>query len=368
LRRIRRFRCRRNALRLLAVVTWIALSFGLIGCQDDSAKLFQVRIITFGTLVDISIWGAEPELARRAAHTLEQDFNYENDAWYAWRPGALARLNEHLASGSWFAAAPSMLPLIEAGQRLSRASGGLFNPAIGRLIELWGFQRTPPPDHPPAAEAVAALVQQHPSMDDISIQGDRLRCTNAAVKLDLGGYAKGYALDLAVRRLRKMGIENAIINAGGDLRAIGLHGGRPWRIGIRDPRTGGVLASIEVSGDESVMTSGDYQRFFEYQGQRYSHILDPRTGYPAQGTESATVIDGNATQGDAAATALFVAGPEQWPQVAKSMGIRYVLLVDSAGMVHMTPEMAARVHFEVAPRPRVAISVPLGPAPGVGTP
>jgi thiamine biosynthesis lipoprotein len=354
--------------RLPAVFTWIVLSVGVVGCQDDSAKLFHERIITFGTLVDISVWGAAPELARRAANTLEQDFNYENDAWYAWRPGALARLNEHLGSGSWFTAEPSMLTLIELGRTFSRASGGLFDPAIGRLVELWGFQRTPPPDHPPAAEAVAALVAQHPSMDDISIQGDRLRCTNVAVKLDLGGYAKGYALDLAVRRLRKMGIENAIINAGGDLRAIGSRGGRPWRIGIRDPRTGGVLASIEVSGDESIMTSGDYERFFEYRGRRYSHILDPRTGYPAQGTESATVIDGNATQGDAAATALFVAGPERWPQVARNMGIRYVLLVDSAGMVHMTPEMAARVHFEVAPPPRVAISGPLGAAPGGGTP
>ena len=117
-----------------------------------------------------------------------------------------------------------------------------------------------------------------------------------------------------------------------------------------------MLASLEVQGDESVFTSGDYERYYEYQGKRYHHILDPRTGYPSQGATSVTVIHDNGAEADAAATALMVAGPKDWYEVARHMGIKYVMLVDDEGVVHMNPAMAARVHFEGAQPPKVILS------------
>ena len=335
-----------------------ALAMVLSACEPPAEGLYQERVLTFGTLVDISIWGAPRSLAAQASRTLAEDFNYENDAWYAWRPGALARFNQLLQTTLPFSANPSVLPLVKLSQTLSRGSEGLFNPAIGELIELWGFHRTPAPDHPPAAQAIAELVSRHPSMDDVEVDGIRVRSRNPAVKLDFGGFAKGYALDLAIAHLRRLGISNAIINAGGDLRAIGRRGDRPWRVGIRQPRGPGIMATVTVDGDESVLTSGDYERFFEYQGRRYHHILDPRTGYPATGARSVTVIHSEATTADAAATALFVAGPDSWYPLARRMGIRYVLMVDSEGTVHMNPEMAKRVHFVEKP-PQIILSEPL---------
>ena len=154
-------------------------------------------------------------------------------------------------------------------------------------------------------------------------------------------------------------VENAIINAGGDLRVIGQHGNRPWRIGIRHPRESRILASIEVSGDTSVFTSGDYERFFEVDGQRYHHIIDPRTGYPASSTTSVTIIHSNAATADAAATALFVAGPDQWPSTARNMGIRYVMLIDKQGTIHMNPAMQSRIHFEPGLDAQISLSAPL---------
>ena len=163
--------------------------------------------------------------------------------------------------------------------------------------------------------------------------------------LDLGGFAKGVAVQRAVDLLLAQGIEHAIVNAGGDLRAVGRHGDRPWRVGVRDTRGPGVLALIEIAGDESVFTSGDYERYFMHEGRRYHHILDPRTGYPARGLASVTVIHPDAGLADAAATALFVAGPGEWPGVASALGTDMVMVVTDDGGIEMSPAMEPRIRF-----------------------
>jgi thiamine biosynthesis lipoprotein len=178
------------------------------------------------------------------------------------------------------------------------------------------------------------------------------------VQLDFGAVGKGYGVDLAIDRLKSMGISNAIVNAGGDLRAIGSRAGNPWRIAIRDPDGGGIFALLSVTGDESVFTSGNYERNFTWEGKLYSHIIDPRTGYPAQGTASVTVIHSNATTADAAATALFVAGPKNWHRIAKQMGIKYVLLIDEQGVAYMNPAMRDRIKLQKTPK-KIVISDPL---------
>jgi len=136
-----------------------------------------------------------------------------------------------------------------------------------------------------------------------------------------------------------------VINAGGDLSVIGQHKDRAWNIGIRDPRANKILASVEVKNDESVFTSGDYERLYFYRGKRYHHILDPRTGYPTQDARSVTVIHADAGLADAAATALFVAGSKHWQKTAKKMGLKYVMLIDANGDIHITPAMQLRIKF-----------------------
>lgn len=341
---------KRISLLLLAAV----LAVG--ACSPVDEPLFQTRLLAFGTLVDLSIWGASPEQAERAAEALSRDLNYMNETWHAWRPSTLSALNGQLASGKTFRADPAVLPLVRQSRALAEASGELFDPAIGKLIALWGFHSDEPHGPPPDPRSVAQLVAQHPTMRDIHIDGDTLRCDNPAVQLDFGGFAKGYGVDRMIEKLQAMGIRNAIVNAGGDLRAIGRHGERPWHIGIQHPRAGGVLASLETDGDDSVFTSGDYERYYVHEGRRFHHIIDPRTGFPAEGASSVTVIHDNGAEADAAATALLVAGPAQWYRVAKSMGIKYVMLVDAGGDVHMNPAMATRVHFEVEPIPHVILS------------
>lgn len=333
----------------------LALVFALSACQRAPELFHERRILAFGTLIDVSLWGVDQTTADQAFQVLEADFSYMHDTWHAWRPSTLTRINDLLASGARFTAAPSVLPLIKLSTRLSDLSQGLFNPAIGRLIRLWGFQSDELPSTPPDPARIAELVKQHPRMDDIHVDGIFLQCGNPAVQLDFGGFAKGYGVDRAVERLRELGIDNGVVNAGGDLRAFGRRGDRPWRIGIRHPRQPGPIAYLDVKGDESIFTSGDYERYFEYQGHRYHHIIDPRTGYPATGSSSATVIYSDATTADAAATALFVAGPKDWPAISRSLGLDQVMLIATDGTVYMTPAMEARIHFTVSPPPPVII-------------
>ncbi len=298
--------------------------------------------------------------AARASEQVEQDLLTLQTRWHAWQPGALSDINEQLATLQVFNPDPDMLPLLQEAHRLSKLSRGLFNPVIGQLIAQWGFHDNPLPIGTlPDSDSIAALVAQAPTVEDISLTDTQLVTRNPAVRYDLGAFAKGYAIDRAIEQLREFGIENAIINAGGDLRAIGQHGDRPWRIGIRQPRKSGILASIEINGDTSVFTSGDYERFFEVDGKRYHHIIDPRSGYPADRTISVTVVHDNAATADAAATALFVAGPEDWVEIARSMHIELVMLIDSSGVIHMSPAMQSRIHFEPDSSAEIKLSEPL---------
>lgn len=330
-----------------------------VSCSRQ-APVYHEQILSFGTLIDVKFWGVDENTGRRAANAITEDFEYMHFAWHAWNPGPLSRINELLPSGNAFTVAPSVMPLIQQAKTLSQQSQGKFNPAIGHLIHLWGFASDDAPKGPPpAAKDIDALLAKNPTMADIELQGIQIRSNNPAVRLDFGGFAKGYGVDKVIEHLRELGIKNAVVNAGGDLRAIGRHGDRPWRIGIRNPRGEGILASVDVADDESVFTSGDYERFFEYEGVRYYHIIDPETGYPARGATSVTVFHEKAAQADAAATALFVAGPEEWYDIAKSMGVKGVLLIDTRGTVHMTPNLKSRIHFTVEPLPQIIYSMPL---------
>ncbi|BAO45500.1 FAD:protein FMN transferase [Thiolapillus brandeum] len=333
-------------------------AFALAACEKNE-PVHNSRFLAFGTLTDVSIVGVPRNKAIAAVESLEQDFTIMNHAWHAWAPGPLTRTNKLLAEGKRFALPPSVLVLMQKSAELAKQSDNLFNPAIGRLIRLWGFQRDTLGEwQPPDEKAVKELVNAHPSMDDIVIDGIHAQCSNPLVQLDFGAIGKGYGIDLAIEHLKEMGIRNAIVNSGGDLRAIGSRGGHPWRIAIRGASGSGILGFLYVSGDESVFTSGNYERNYLWKGRIYHHIIDPRSGYPARGTRSVTVIHDNATVADAAATALFVAGPRHWQRIARQMGIKYVLLVDENNIVHMNPAMAKRVHLMDRNQP-VEISPPL---------
>ena len=329
----------------------------IAGCGQPPETLYEQQLFAFGTLVDISLYGVDPAQARRAVQAVDSLFQQQHRDWHAWQRGALDDLNRAIGEGRGIETDASIIHLIQLGRRFERLSGGLFNPAIGHLLKLWGFQQDEPDPSLPDADRIRQWLQAAPSMSQLQISGSRVSSENPAVKLDFGGFAKGYSVALAVELLEKRGIRNLIVNVGGDLCLSGRHGDRPWRIGIRSPEGQGVLASIDLEGSHCVFTSGDYERYFDVKGKRYSHIIDPRSGYPAAGTRSVTVLASDAALADAAATALFVAGPGRWPAIARSMGVRDVLLVDTAGHAQVTDALAPLVHFEQAPNSIETVSI-----------
>jgi thiamine biosynthesis lipoprotein len=336
------------------------LLLSLVACQPRQ-RVVETKdtILAFGTLVEVTLINVPDKDKQAVLKLIHDDLDHMHFVFHAWHPGPLGRTNELLAQTAEFTANPSVIPLLHKAQTLARQSHDLFNPAIGKLLKLWGFEADlPPAGPPPPAAAIQALLQLHPSMADMTIKGIRISNTNPAVKLDLGAIAKGYALDIVTKHLKAIGIDNATINAGGGIKVLGQHGDRPWHIGIRDPRSSGVIASVDLRDGESISTSGDYERFYDYQGKRYCHILDPRTGYPVDTTRSVTVIDKDGTLADAASTALFVAGPRQWLAIAKDMGVTQAMLIDQHGVMYLTPQMQQRIKLEEPVKDVKVVSLP----------
>jgi thiamine biosynthesis lipoprotein len=332
--------------------TWlVALSLVTVSLLSACAEppAYKQQSYVFGTLVEVSVYGEEEARAKAAVDHVLADFDAMHRQLHAWEPSDLERLNTALAGGSTgFEAAPGLAPLIEDAARLSAQADFLFNPAIGNLIRLWGFHSdTFEPKLPPAAE-VEQLVKAQPRLTDLKIAGNVITGGNPAVRIDLGGYAKGLALDRAAAYLRSQGIKNALVNIGGNITALGGHGDRPWKIGIQHPRRPGAIAMLALRDGEAIGTSGDYQRYFEVGGKRYCHLIDPRNGWPAQGVQAVTVLTRGAHAGvmsDVASKPLFISGVAGWRAMATRMGIADALLIDAQGKIQVTQALAARLEW-----------------------
>ncbi len=330
------------------------LLLSVSACQPTT-QIYKTTIFSFGTLFQVEVSDVSKPQAERVFKAIDNDLQRMNILWHPWRAGPLGRTNSLCEMTGTFSAPASVIPLILKAKQLEAQSDNLFNPAIGKLIRLWGFQQDEfDKNKPPKAAAIQALLKANPRMSDITIKGVRFTCKNSAVRIDLGGIAKGYALEKIIENLKQnYQVKNIMINAGGDLKAIGQHGNRPWIIGIRDPLSTNrntAMATIKAKSGDSIFTSGSYERYYLANNKRIHHIIDPRTGYPAKDSLSVTVIDPDATTADAAATALFVAGPTQWVKIAKKMGIKYVLLIDNKDNVYVTQAMLDRVKFVKQPK------------------
>ena len=321
----------------------------LTSCSHE--PLYQSQSYVFGTLVDISIYGESEPHARELANHVQQEFQRLHDSLHAWKEGSdLTRLNAAFAQGrAPVAVSPELAQIIQDATALSTRSSELFNPAIGNLIKLWGFQRDEYSPVPIDPDAINALVKQAPRMSDIVIEHGTAYSKNPAVRLDLGGYAKGYALDKAAAYLRQQGVKNALINIGGNIIALGQHGDHPWRVGIQHPRKPGPIAMLDLPDGWAIGTSGDYQRYFELDGKRYCHIIDPRDGYPAQGTQAVTILVPPAinagTLSDVASKPIFISGLEDKSRAAQVMGISNYMVIDAQGRIFVSAAMRKRLQW-----------------------
>jgi FAD:protein FMN transferase len=325
----------------------ILLSILLAAC--GRTPLQEQQAYVFGTRVEVLVVSTEAEQGRQAISAVLQEFDRLHRTYHAWQPSELSELNLAISAGRPQQVSPELADFLGEAQKFSAQGDFLFDPGIGQLIALWGFQsdefRT---ELPPPGEIKAWLASK-PSIADLTITEHTVTSRNPKLALDFGGYLKGVALDHAAAILRSKGINNALINIGGNIMALGSKEGRKWKVGIQHPRQSGPLATIELADGEAIGTSGDYQRFFEVNGKRYPHLLDPRNGYPADHTQAVTVLipagPKAGTLSDASSKPIFIAGPDHWREMARKMNVALVLRVDQDNRVFVTEALRQRLSF-----------------------
>ena len=343
-----------RSLPALAPLRWIFICFSsLLLAACSRTPLQEQQAYVFGTRVEVVVVSAQAEQGRRAIATVLQEFDRLHRLYHAWQPSELTTLNAALADSKAQPVTPELADFIREAQALSAQGEHLFDPGIGRLIQLWGFQADEFKNELPAAADLQAWLASKPSIADLQLNGSTVSSRNRQVALDFGGYLKGVALDRAAALLRAQGIHNALINIGGNIMALGSKEGRPWKVGIQHPRQPGPLATLTLADGEAIGTSGDYQRFFEHAGQRYAHLLDPRSGYPADHTQAVTVLlppgPKAGTLSDAASKPIFIAGPDAWQAMAKKLQISQVLRVDRSNRIFVSAALRQRLEFIGSP-------------------
>ena len=223
-----------------------------------------------------------------------------------------------------------IIGVINIALQISKESDGAFDITVEPLVKLWGFF-TDNPQVPAKQDIEKALKQigyRHLIVKDGKVTKDL-----PDLHIDLGGIAKGYGLSEAVKTLKEQGINSALIEAGGQVHAFGYIDGNPWKVGIRNPRGNGFVAGLAAADETDISTSGDYERFFEKDGVRYHHILDPKTGYPAREMMSVSVITADPTLADAWSTALFVMGPEKALKLVEQKTDMEMIVVNAKGEI-----------------------------------
>ena len=333
----------RKAVGLLAA-SCLAL---LTGCGRE--PLVSKESYVFGTRVQVLIWGENEAKAETAANTVLREFDRLHRAYHAWQPSELTALNDAIAAGKSHEVTPEMAAFVTEARDLAAQGEYLFDPGIGQLIQLWGFHDDTFKPQLPDPAKLKALQAAHPSIADLRIEGQKISSRNKTVALDFGGYLKGVALDDAAALLRQQGVNNALINIGGNIMALGSKGGTPWRVGLQHPRSTSPLAALELKDGEAIGTSGDYQRYFELNGRRYSHLIDPRTGEPSTASESVSVLIPPGPKAgmwsDAASKPLFIAGKD-WVRLAAKLGVTQALRVDGNNQIEVTAALKPRLRFD----------------------
>lgn len=328
--------------------TWTALAGGLSAVVVAAALIagwgwarraqrFTGSEFVMDTLVSVTVYG--PQAAENGRAALDE-FRRLDRLLSAYLPDSdVGRVNA-AAGREAVRVSRETAALVALSLKYAALSGGRFDPTVGPLVRLWGVGegRTEPPS-PVEIAAARRLVDYRRVMVD-QAEG-RLYLPQRGMALDLGGVAKGYAADRAAAALRARGVSSALIDAGGNIVALGTRpGGRPWRIGIRHPRREGQILGVLSVADRAVVTSGDYERFFLHGGRRYHHILDSHTGRPAEGFTSVTIVAPSSTLADLLSTAVFVLGPKDGPAFARRHGAE-TLTVSAEGAVSVSRGLLA---------------------------
>jgi thiamine biosynthesis lipoprotein len=304
----------------------------LLTAMPVSAEWVQVSGTAMTTDIDMEYWTEDPALAKKAGEEVLEVFRQIDHQMSRYREDSELSVLNRRACSELVVASDSLFKVLQQAILVSELSKGAFDISFGSVGYLYDFRAGDQPSEEALASGLAAVnyrsIVLDPGLNTVRFLQDGMR-------LDLGGIAKGYAVDRGIDILQSHGIRHARLSAGGDMRLLGDKRGKPWIVGIRDPRSEKRNAMVLPLSDVAVSTSGDYARFFiDEAGERVHHILSPATGKPSKGVQSVTILGDDALTTDGLSTAVFVLGAAEGLALINSLDGIDAVIIDDRRQVH----------------------------------
>ena len=333
-------------LSLLSIVTVLFITLLVSGCFSNSLfspKPYKETQFLMDTIIEITAYGPGAEEGVKASFA---EFQRLHDLTNNFDESSQVSKISKMAGKSKVVVDPDLVYIITFSQQVSDQLGDSFDITVGPLTQLWGIGHKG--EYVPSQveiDKVLPLVNYH--LVEVDQNANTVYLPKTGMALDLGGIAKGYATDKAIEALKARGITSALVNAGGDVRVIGNKpDGTPWRIGVQDPRkSDGISAKLSLTQWDTMETSGDYQRFMIKDGIRYSHILDPRTGWQPREVASVTMVTNSSIYGDILSKPIFVLGVDKGLKLLQQFPGNEAIIVTTDGKTIITPGLEGKIEL-----------------------
>ena len=315
---------------MLGRAAFIVISFYMVlFSQSVRAEWFSRDGTVMGTTARVEIWTTDSAQAQPLVELAFKELRRIDHLLSPYKPAsALSRVNQSAGDPVGVQISPEFFHLLQRALAFSVETTGRFDITFASVGHRYNFRDKSRPTVEEMTPLLDAIDYRHIQLLTASSQ---VILRHPKTRIDLGGIAKGYAVERAASLLQRQGVQYAQVTAGGDTRFIGDRRGRPWRVGIRDPRQEGTTVAVLPLEDEAMSTSGDYERFFIEDGQRYHHIINPKTGLSAEGVQSVTVIGPDATVTDALSTSVFVMGIDHGLRLINSRSAYEAVVVGRTG-------------------------------------
>lgn len=331
----------------LPTAVWIAVV--LSGCRVEKRPASEMWT-PMGTYATVSVPADERSKLSVCAGVAKSTFAELEKILTVYDPNSeVSRLNT-AAGQSPIAVSGHTRRMLELSKHYGELSGGAFDVTVSPLIQLWGFSGGQAPDKPYPREIVAEALRKT-GYRHLVVSETTAFLDSPGMSVDLGGIAKGYAVDVCFEQLLRMKVPNVMVNLGGNLRCNGVaRQGRPWNIGVQNPFLDDeIVGTINLTGGRAVATSGNYERFVVIEGKRYAHIIDPRSGYPVEGMAGVTVVSEKAIEADALSTALYVVGVDNAADILAGAPASHALLIPDERPIRILVSTGFRRFFHPAP-------------------
>jgi thiamine biosynthesis lipoprotein len=309
----------------------IFLGILLLAPKQAVADWQRQEAAIMGTAVTVELWHEDAARGRALVRAVMDEMHRIDRLMSSYKPGSeLSRVNAGAASAP-VAVSSELMALIIQALDFSELTGGAFDITYASAGQHYNYRTGTRPSESQLAQALPAIDYHHVVIDR---QEGAIEFMHPGVRIDLGGIAKGYAVDRCMQILQQAGVENALVSAGGDTRVIGKRWDRPWNVGIRNPRDRETIVSLIPLENAAISTSGDYERYFEEGDIRYHHILNPGTGESTREIHSSSIIGSSATDTDALSTSVFVLGVENGLRLIDSIPDTEAVIIDNRGRLH----------------------------------